>query len=78
MVFDNIILGKEFPKNYVSLVHINYEKPGITQITKDAKVTFSDGLGNIGGTLGVFLGLSIVGLVEEILSLITFVKNLRK
>ena len=33
-------------------------------IMKDAKVTFADMLGNIGGTLGVFIGLSFVGLLD--------------
>ena len=47
-----------------SLVHVNFIKPEATLITKDAKVTFADQLGNIGGTFGVFLGLSFVGILD--------------
>ena len=47
-----------------SLVQINFEDPEVTVITKDAKVTFADQLGSIGGTFGIFLGLSFLGLFE--------------
>ena len=47
-----------------SMVHVNFIKPEATLITKDAKVTFADQLGNIGGTFGVFLGLSILGILD--------------
>ena len=45
-----------------SLVHVNFEDHEVTVITKDAKVTFADQLGSIGGTFGIFLGLSFIGL----------------
>ena len=32
-------------------------------------------LGNIGGTFGVFLGLSFLSLVEEIVEVLGFIKN---
>ena len=47
-----------------SLVHVNFNKLEANKITKDAKVTFPDALGNIGGTFGVFLGLSFVGILD--------------
>ena len=50
-----------------SLVHVNFNKLEANKITKDAKVTFPDALGNIGGTFGVFLGLSFVGILDFIL-----------
>ena len=56
-------------------VQVYFESPIVTVITKDAKVTFPDMLGNIGGTLGVFLGLSIVGLMDEIVELVQFFKR---
>ena len=52
---------------YQSIVQINFASPQATIITQDAKVTFSDKLGNIGGTFGVFLGLSFVGLLDELI-----------
>ena len=45
-------------------------------IIKDAKVTFADMLGNIGGTLGVFIGLSFVGLLDFILWIWAWVKEM--
>ena len=61
----------------ISMVNINFESPRITHIIKDAKVTFSDILGNVGGTLGIFLGISIVSLVEELLVVWNFFKQLQ-
>ena len=51
-----------------SLIHVNFEDHEVTVITKDAKVTFADQLGNIGGTFGMFLGLSFLGLFQLLLS----------
>ena len=51
-----------------ALVNINFLEPQATVITKDAKVTFADMLGNIGGTFGIFLGLSTIGLVDIIVT----------
>ena len=66
-----------------SLVHVNFIESEATLITKDAKVTFSDQLGTIGGTFGVFLGLSFVGILDFLIvclqwmnELIIFKKNL--
>ena len=50
-----------------SLVHVNFNKLEANKITKDAKVTFPDALGNIGGTFGVFLGLSFVGILDFVI-----------
>ena len=56
-----------------ALVHVNFEKPHGTVTTKDAKFTFSDMLGTIGGTFGVFLGLSFVGVLDFFLILRTWI-----
>ena len=50
--------------NKYGMVHVNFIKKDATVIMKDAKVTFADMVGNIGGTLGVFIGLSFVGLLD--------------
>ncbi len=46
----------------LTVVSINFADPKATVMTKDARVTFADKLGQIGGTCGIFLGLSFVGL----------------
>ena len=51
---------------YQSIVQINFLDPYATEILQDAKVTFADMVGSIGGTFGVFLGLSFVSLVDEL------------
>ena len=47
-----------------SLVHINFGNPRQEVIIKDAKVTGSDKLGTVGGTFGVFIGLSILSIID--------------
>ena len=48
----------------MSLIHINFEESQVLAVTKDAKVTLPDMVGNIGGTLGVFIGFSFLGLLD--------------
>ena len=52
-----------------SLVHVNFGTPEATIITKDARVTIADMIGNIGGTFGVFLGLSFVSILDFLFQL---------
>ena len=60
----SIVGDNRDPLFRTSLVHINFDKPEAMVTTKDAKVTFADKLGSIGGTFGVFLGLSFVGILD--------------
>ena len=46
------------------MVHVNFIHKKSTVTMKDSKVNFADMLGSIGGTLGVFIGLSFVGLLD--------------
>ena len=59
-----------------SLIHVNFGTPDATIITKDARMTFADMIGNIGGTFGVFLGLSFVGILDFLLVLCQWFKKL--
>ena len=47
-----------------SIFHIFLDKPEVTVITKDAKVTLADMVSNIGGTVGIFLGLSTLSVLD--------------
>ena len=58
-----------------SLVKINFGNPRATVITQDAKVTFADMVGSIGGTFGVFLGISFVSLVDELVEWCLWLKR---
>ena len=55
-----------------SLVHINFEESEVLSLTKDVKVTFADMVGNIGGTLGVFIGFSFLGLLDSLIELFQY------
>ena len=63
---------------YRTIVQINFASPHATLITQDAKVTFSDQLGTIGGTFGVFIGASFVTLLDKIIEFMNSVYNKMK
>ena len=47
-----------------SVVHVNFDHPQATVTTKSAKMNLYDQVGSIGGTFGIFLGLSMVGILD--------------
>ena len=55
--------------NRATLVHLNFEELEVFTVTKDAKITIPDMIGNIGGTLGVFIGFSFLGLLDDLIEL---------
>ena len=48
----------------ISMVQIYFDYHQKTVITKDAKVTVPDMVSNIGGTIGIFLGLSTISVFD--------------
>ena len=54
-----------------SLIHINFKESEVWTVAKDAKITLPDMIGNVGGTLGVFIGFSFLGLLD------TFIEGLQ-
>ena len=63
---------------FMSYVQINFDDPYATIIEQDAKVTFADRVGSIGGTFGVFLGLSFVSLLDEFIDLVQWLRKTMK
>ena len=61
--------------NQIGLVEVNFDHQLATVIMKDAKMTFEDKVGSIGGTFGVFLGLSIVGILDFLILICTCIKE---
>ena len=57
----------EFKLKKTSLIHINFDEAEVWTLKKDAKVTLANMIGNIGGTLGVFIGFSFVGLLKSMI-----------
>ena len=52
-----------------TLVHVNFKELKALTVTKDAKITIPDMIGNIGGTLGVFIGFSFLGLLDDLVEI---------
>ena len=76
--FESYLTREDFLKSRMqrtSLVHINFEESKVWTMTKDAKITLPDMIGNIGGTLGVFVGFSFLGLLDMIIELMSFLKR---
>ena len=57
-----------------TLVHINFEELKVWTVTKDAKITMPDMIGNIGGTLGVFVGFSFLGFLDRLFRLFKYLR----
>ena len=53
-----------------SLVKIFFDSPQMTVISKDAKVTIPDMISNIGGTIGIFLGMSTISVLDLLIEMI--------
>ena len=69
LMHDQVSKPQEFLKkrlNQIAIVHFNFDSAFVTKVTKDAKVTTADYLSNIGGTLGLCTGFSIISLAEVI------------
>ena len=58
-----------------SIVQVYFQDPQMTVIKKDAKVTVPDMVSNIGGTIGIFLGLSILSLFDLFIEFSSFIKK---
>ena len=61
-----------------TLIHINFEELKAWAVTKDAKITIPDMVGNIGGTLGVFIGLSFLGLLDDLVEFFQYLHQRRQ
>ena len=61
----------------VSLVHINFAESDVLTVTKDAKITTPDMVGSIGGTLGVFIGFSFLGLLDTLIEFFQYIHQRR-
>ena len=59
-----------------SIVHVNFVEKQVWTVTKDAKITIPDMIGNIGGTLGVFVGFSFLGLLDTMVEFFHYLKRM--
>ena len=73
-----VYYGGGFTDDMVSksaMVHVNFQKPMGTITIKDAKMTLAEKIGNIGGTFGVFVGLSFVGIMDLVIIFLRWVRD---
>ena len=61
-------LVTQFP--FKILCSINFGPGYGTILTSDVKATFSDKLGTVGGTFGIFVGISFLGIYEIVAELL--------
>ena len=73
---ENGSLCKKFVETYVAQVNVESSTSTVTKSIREPKVTFIDQLGTIGGTLGLFTGMSILSMIEVCLFLFSFVKSI--
>ena len=59
-------LCQEYVKNYISIVSIETPTDTVTKSTRVRGVSFNQQLAVVGGTLGLFTGISILSIVEII------------
>ena len=69
--FDAEHIGKSY-----SLVQVYFKHPMKTVITQDAKITLAGMISNIGGTLGIFLGVSMINVFDYCFGVFMFIKRL--
>ena len=62
-------LNKKLTQNLVA-AHLYWKEPIALTITKRNRVKIGDVLANVGGTLGFFMGISIISICEVIIFLI--------
>ena len=69
---------KDWVINDMAVVEIHIKSPAYLKMTQSARVTFSDKISAIGGTLGLFTGFSLLALVEIVYWIIITIKNIVK
>ena len=65
----------QFIHRFVGMVSVESPTSTVTKSAREPRVTFIDQLGTIGGTLGLFTGMSVLSMVEVVFFLVTFFKS---
>ena len=63
----NGTLCKSYVKNYISFVSVSSPTTSIVRTIHDKRFTFFDQLGTVGGTLGLFTGMSVLSIFEVLI-----------
>ena len=71
-------LCRNFISKFVALVSVESPTDSITKSAREIRVTLIDQIGTIGGTLGLFTGMSILSMVEIAFFIVKFVGSFFK
>ena len=71
-------LCRNFISKFVALVSVESPTDSITKSAREIRVTLIDQIGTIGGTLGLFTGMSILSMVEVAFFLVKFIRSFFK
>ncbi|XP_037040267.1 pickpocket protein 28 [Bradysia coprophila] len=63
---DKALMSKHVQRKSVAVVHIYYEESYFRSFTKEELIGFTEFLSNTGGLLGLFMGFSVVSIIEII------------
>jgi hypothetical protein len=68
----------QFVEKYVALVSVESPTSTVAKSAREPRVTFMDQLGTIGGTLGLFTGMSLLSMIEIVFFLYAFFESCLK
>ena len=65
----------QFIHRFVGMVSVESPTSTVTKSAREPRVTFIDQLGTVGGTLGLFTGMSVLSMIEVAFFLVTFFRS---
>jgi hypothetical protein len=68
----------QFVEKYIAMVTVESPTSTVAKSAREPRVTFMDQLGTIGGTLGLFTGMSLLSMIEIVFFLYAFFKSCLK
>jgi hypothetical protein len=74
----NGTLCRNFISKFVALVSVESPTDSITKSAREIRVTLIDQIGTVGGTLGLFTGMSILSMVEIAFFFVKFIRSFFK
>ena len=68
----------QFVEKFIAMVNVESPTSSVAKSAREPRVTFMDQLGTIGGTLGLFTGMSLLSMIEIVFFLHAFLKSFSK
>ena len=68
----------QFVEKFIAMVSVESPTSSVAKSAREPRVTFMDQLGTIGGTLGLFTGMSLLSMIEIVFFLYAFLRSFSK